>query len=218
MKATAIFLLVAALLTANGASNITVSAIATAGDSKHPPVRRFTPREFLQSKHLPFTGSFHYDAAAKKGRVELDYMPVDGTYWLVERFGSTYYTVTNQSDLDRIVAGQEYELTKEVQVFPYCGLLKWKVGERPAPVKLAGHYVNVLARRQRDGYWHVLDNRPIPSSIMGTQTIVTNQSQLLEVGMDAVRRGVEEENGKLPIGPPDGEEDPPKKPVVRPIG
>ena len=97
-------------------------------------------------------------------------------------------------------------------------MTKWKIGERPAPIKVAGQYVNILAKRQSDGYWHVIDNRPIPNSIMGTQTIVTNQYQLLEIGMDAVRRGVEQENGKLPLGPPEGEEDPPKNPVVRPIG
>jgi hypothetical protein len=221
MKTIAIILLLAALLPAQGASTAAASgssANLAAADSKQPPVRSFTPREFLASKLLPYSGSFSFSPTAPKAEFELDYMQVDGTYWLVERHGSTYYTVTNQTDLDRIVDQKKAEMVATFRVFNYSGLMKWKVGERPPPVKVAGRYINVMAKRQPDGYWYVVDNRPIPSSLMGTQTIVTNQLQLLEVGMDAVRRGVEEENGKLPLGPPDGEEDPPKIPVVRPIG
>ena len=175
-----IVLLAAGLFAARGAEN--------AGNAEtQAPARMFRPFEFLQGNtSCTRTCCAGDDKAKPDPEIAMDYMPIDGKL-LGRPAGWRIVLHGHQSRRSR---SPDYSRAESIgprhpRYLPAANSAEDRLNSSPQMV--AGHYVNVLAKRH-NGYWNVIGNRPIPGSIMGTMTTVTNAQQLLEVGMDAVSK------------------------------
>ena len=211
-------LLLAMTAGSNGAENQPPPQKESPSRTHSPPSRMFRPVELLKRRELNFTGSFHWDKSGTADPlVVLDYMEVDGQWWIVERDGPFYYTVTNRERLNQIVETERRRACSNYRLVPYTGMWSWKDGTKLTPKPFLGERLSVLATNM-GGTWFVLDNRPTRQSVMGAMTPVTNDFQFLLIMDETFKSLVRQRNGELPGGPLPGLKDPPAKKENDPPG
>ncbi len=211
MKSIVSAFLVAITAGAHGAESQPPPQASNPSIVDRPPARTFSPVELLKSRQLNFTGGFKWEKSPRiDPLVVLDYMEVDGSWWAVERHEGLYHTITDRDRLHQIAEAARRQANSNFRVVPYTGMLSWKERTTLTSKAFLGEHLNVLATNIA-GTWFVLDNRPTDQGVMGAMTPATNDFQLLLIIDEAYKSAVRQRNGELPLAPPPGVKDSPKK-------